>query len=151
VRDLFVDASLRDSAKRKPKEFTDPAKIRDYIAYLEKAADKHQHRQPRTIDPVKFAVSIGDAISNVEDSESGAATKTELDLLLQHGIDTTQVKHSAHAQRLIQRLVDRKKLGLASAKQLSFLIKLGFPEDKAATMSAKQAGAIIGKQMGQWR
>ena len=36
------------------------ADVKDWgIAALEKAADKHQHRQARTIDPVKFSLSLG--------------------------------------------------------------------------------------------
>lgn len=129
---------------------------RDFVKALEKEARKHQHRQPRTMDPLAWAVSVGDAVIATYVPESTAdalaATTQELDFLLQHNIDTSQVKTSGLAQKLITRIVERHKLGLASVKQLNFLKQLGIPEEKASLMKAGQAGAIIGAKMaGKWR
>lgn len=128
---------------------------RDFLKALEKEARKHQHRQPRTMDPLAWAVSVGDAVlaSYVPETSADAMspTKQELDFLLQHNIDTSQVKSSGLAQKLIHRIVERHKLGLASVKQLNFLKQLGVPEEQAALMKAGQAGAIIGKRSATWR
>jgi superfamily II DNA or RNA helicase len=149
VVDLFVDAGLKGKMKRAPADFTDAAKTRDFIKALEKAADKHQHRQPRTIDPITFSLSIGaDRIAafTPADGDDKPATREELDLLLAFGIDTTKIKSSSQAQRLISTLRERDRLGLASPKALGQLtLRLGWPEEKASMMKAGQAGAIIGR------
>lgn len=147
--DLFVDPALKEKMKRAPSEFTDAAKIRDFIAALEKAADKHRNRQPRTIDPVRFSLSIGaDRIAAFSPTEGAdfPPIKEELDCLLHFGIDTTAIRSSGQAQRLISTLRERERLGLASPKALGQLtLRLGWPEEKASMMKAGQAGAIIGR------
>ncbi len=128
---------------------------KDLLKSLEKAAKKHQHRQPRTIDPIAWAVSMGDAVianyTPETSSEAAPASIDELEFLLHHGLDTSQVKSSGQAQKLINRVVDRTKMGLASVKQLNFLLKLGIPEHSAVLMKASQAGAIIGRETAKWR
>lgn len=154
IHNLFVGAELLASAKKKPDDFTDPAKIRDFIESLRKAADKHAHKQPRTIDPVRFALNIGDgALANYTPetaADAAPATKEELDWLLAHDISTVDVKNSGQAQKLIGRLRERERLGLASPKQLDFLRRLGVAEDSAMNMKKGQAGIIIGRQTARW-
>lgn len=137
------------------RDFTDMAKVRDYIKALEKAANKHAHKQPRTINPVAFALSVGDAslAHYVPDTAADAAppTTTELDTLLAMGISTVDVKSSGEAQELINRLRERDRLGLATPLQLTFLRRLGIPEEAAALMRKNQAGAIIGRNTESWR
>lgn len=145
VVDLFVDRSV-NTRKTGPKDFTDAAKLRDYIAALEKAADKHANKQARTINPVSFALSLG--VTNYAPntmSEEAPPSRDMLDFLLEHGISTVDVKTAGQASLLVDRLRERQRLGLASPKQLMFLKLLGIPEDKAVLMKAGQAGAIIGK------
>lgn len=152
--DLYATSDLYKKSKSRP-DLTKPSAIRDYIAALEKAADKHQHRQPRTIDPTAYSLSISDqALAHyVPETEADArpATKAELDFLLAHHINTAAIKCSGEAQKFIGRIMERDRLGLAKPGQLNFLIRLGIPEDKAMMMKAGQAGAIIGRKIGQWR
>jgi hypothetical protein len=127
---------------------------RDFLKALQREARKHEHRQARTLDPLAWAVSIGDAVlaTYVPESAADAAppSKQELDYLLTQNIDTSVIKTSGLAQKLISRVMERKKLGLASVKQLNFLKQLGVPEEQAALMKASQAGAIIGRQTANW-
>lgn len=125
-------------------------KARDWVKSLEKAADPHQEKQPRTFDPVKGGVLIG--IENISHYQPETAqdaappSRAELDYLLAQNYDTTQIKNSGQAQMLIQRLRNREKLGLASPKMLQQLtLRLGWPPETAAMMKKKQAGVIIGK------
>jgi superfamily II DNA or RNA helicase len=122
---------------------------KDLLKSLAKAAAKHQHRQPRTIDPIAWAVSLGDAVldgySPQTTAEGQAATKEELDFILNAGLDSSRIKTSGAAQKIINRIVDRDKMGLATVKQLNFLAKLGIPEERAVLMKKGQAGAIIGR------
>lgn len=147
--DLFVDQAIK-AAKGAPKDLTDAAKIRDYIKQLERAADKHAHKQPRTINPVAFSLSVGDkklaAYVPESDADARPATQAEKDLLLQHSIDTTQIKSSGQAQQLIKTLIERDRLGLATPKQLQqLMLRLHWPEEKATLMKTKQAGVLIWK------
>lgn len=145
--DLFATQEQKEKMKKAPKDFTDPEKIRDFIAALEKAADQHRNKQPRTIDPVAFGLSIGqDRIATLAVPGDAPATREEKDLLLQWGIDTTQVTTSAQAQRLISTLRERDRLKLASPKAIHQLtLRLGWPEDLASKMKGGQAGMLIAK------
>lgn len=131
-------------------DFTDTRKIRDGIVALEKAADKHAHKQPRTINPVAFSLSVGDkklaAYVPESDADAKPATQAEKDLLLQHSIDTTQIKSSGQAQQLIKTLIERDRLGLATPKQLQqLMLRLHWPEERATLMRKGQAGVMIFK------
>lgn len=147
-------------------DFMEPAKIRDYIKALEKAANKHAHKQPRTIDPVAFGLSIGDTMLSNYKPETAAdaapASKAELDMLLAHGISTVDIKCSGEAQLAIRRLMERDRLGLATPIQLNFLRKLtklddvgrripAFKEDWIMMAKKNVAGAIIGQKTAEWR
>lgn len=146
--DMFDDRNESSKkAKKAPRDLTDPAKIRDYIGALEKAADPHRNRQARTIDPVLFSLSIGqDRIDAMATQETAPANREELDALLAFGIDTTQVKNSGQAQRLIGTLRERDRLGLASPVAVTQLrLRLGWPEDVASKIRSKQAGMLIAK------
>ena len=153
--DLFVDRNeFPDVKKKLVGDLTDPAKIRDFIEALRKAANKHAHKQARTIDPVKFALSIGDSALAGYTPETAAdaapATKQELDFLLARGISTVDIRCSGHAQETISRLIERDRLGLCTPKQLTLLKQLGLPEETAMLMKKGQAGAIIGKKTAHW-
>lgn len=153
--DLF---GIRPEGKKKVpplRDFTDPAKIRDYIKAMEKAASKHANRQPRTINPVVFALSLGDsALAHyVPETAADAAppSDAELDYLLAAGISTVDIKNSGEAQQHISRLKERDRLGLATPLQLTFLRRLGIPDETATLMRKTQAGAIIGQNTAKWR
>lgn len=128
---------------------------RDLLKSLEKAVAKHKHRQARTLDPIAWAVSLGDDVLAAYTPDNAAdaapATKGELEFLLSAGLDSSAIKNSGQAQKLIGRIIDRQKMGLASVKQLNFLKKLGIPDETAVLMRAAQAGAIIGRQTAKWR
>lgn len=151
VVDLFVDQSL-PKGKGALKDFTDATKLRDYIAALEKAADKHANKQPRTINPISFALSVGDralaAYIPETAMEAAKPTKEMLDYLLEQGINTSAIKTAGEAAKLVDRLRERHRLGLAKPIQLEQLrLQLDWPEEKINLMSAKQAGVLIWKRI----
>jgi superfamily II DNA or RNA helicase len=152
--DLFAERTERSKKVKAPSDFTKPAEIRDYIAALEKAANKHANKQPRTINPVAFALAVGDeALAHYVPEtaqEAKPPTAGELDFLLAAGLDTTAIKSSGEAQRQIARLMERDRLGLAKPGQLNFLLKLGMKPEQVMTMKAAQAGAIIGRTTAKW-
>lgn len=151
VQDLFVDQAVKNSKVRLPKDFTKAAEIRDFIAALEKAADKHSHKQPRTINPI--LLSLDPSIANYvpqTDIEARPASKGELDFILAAGWDSSAIKNSGEAQKTIARIMERDRLGLAKPGQLNFLLKLGMAREQALSMKAGQAGAIIGRTTARW-
>lgn len=129
-------------------DFTNVTRLRDGIAALEKAADKHRNKQARTINPVSFALSVGDkALATYKPMttvEAASPSKEMLDFLLDKGISTVDVKTAGQANKLVDRLRERDRLGLASPKQLQqLLLRFGMDEEIAMTMKAGKAGLII--------
>ncbi len=157
--DMFAERDESSKkAKRAPADMTDPAKIRDYIGALEKAADPHRNKQARMIDPVTFSLSIGASKIAVYTPSDGAdfpASKDELDAILSFGVRTFDektgqptVKTSSEAQRLIATLRERERLGLASPKTIIQLtLHLGWPEEKASMMKQSQAGVLAARRV----
>ena len=127
---------------------------RDFIKSLEKEAKKHANKQARTIDPLAYAVSLGDAsfASYVPETQYDALPPSgpEIEFLQKQGMDTSGIKSRGLAQKIITRILHREKMGLASVKQLTFLRNLGFDEDRISTMKKGQAGAIMGRQFAKW-
>jgi type I site-specific restriction endonuclease len=120
---------------------------RDLLKSLEKAAKQHARKQARTIDPLAYAVSLGDAALAGWQPETkwdmDPATPGQLDFLRKQGMDITNIKHKGLASKIINRVLGRMKMGLASPRQLDFMLRLGFKESDVATLSAKQATELI--------
>jgi superfamily II DNA or RNA helicase len=128
---------------------------RDFLKALEVAAKKNAKKAARTINPLAFAVSLGE--SSIADykpetsAEAGPLTAIQIEYLKAAEFNYSVLTCAGQADKIIKRLETRKQLGLATPKQLSFLIKLGLPEEKAALMKKGQAGAVIGTRSGAWR
>lgn len=124
---------------------------RDFIKALEKEAKKHAKKQARTIDPLAWAVSIGDAaLANwVPETpwDSAPPTFGQLDFMRKQGIDVEQVKYKGLAQKIIGRLMSRIKMGLATGHQLSLMHKLGLDEQTCATLTITEASAVIDRRI----
>ncbi len=120
---------------------------RDMLKALEKAAKKHARREARTIDPIAWAVSLGDvALATWEPEtkwDSDPITPGQADFLRKNGIDPTNVKFKGLASKIVNRVITRLKLGLASVQQLSFMAQLGLDEQKCATLTRAEATATI--------
>lgn len=118
---------------------------RDLLKSLEKAAKEHTNKKPRVIDPLKWAVSLGDAELATWKPETKwdemPPTPGQLSALEKSGIDTSKVVTRGLATRVIERVFDRQKLGLCTPKQLNFLERLGVAD--AALISFRDASAII--------
>jgi hypothetical protein len=102
---------------------------RDYLKALEKRMREVANRKARVIDPLVFAVQTNDeSLETYEPSsrwEIGQPTGPQVKLLGQLGIDPSKVTSSGYASKLITRLLARRKEGLASVQQMSFLGRLG--------------------------
>lgn len=133
-------------------DFTNTRRIRDGITALEKAADKHATRQPRTIDPVKFSLSVdGGSLAHYvpqSDTEARPPSKEKLDFLLEQGMDTSDIKSEGKADKAIDLLRERDRLGLATPRQLQQLtLRFHWPEEQAVTFKKGKAGLFIAKHI----
>lgn len=126
-------------------DFTDTRKIRDGIAALEKAANKHANKQPRTINPVALSVTLKIApVAPDGPMDAAAPSVAELDALLAFGVDTSVVSNSGEAQAMIARLRLRKEQGLCSPRVLEqMMLRFAIPEEKAVLMRAGVAGLVM--------
>lgn len=149
--DLFTDkpevkAKMKVSGAA-PTEATAEQAERDFIKALEKEAKKHARKSARTIDPLAWALSIGDAaLANwVPETawDSNPPTSGQVDFLRKHGIDCANIKYKGLASKIVGRVISRINLGLATASQLDFMHKLGLDEQKCATMTIREASALI--------
>jgi len=148
--DLFTDKpEVKKQMKEKGELNPESAREgeRDFIKALEKAAKKNAHKAARTIDPVAFALNIGDsALAHYEpqtDREAAPMTVGQREYLQRNRIDISKVTCHGHAQKLIGRHLQRLQLKLATAEQLAFLKQLGFNEADTVKMSIREASAAI--------
>ncbi len=149
--DLFTDkpevkAKMKASGTA-PTEASAEQAERDFIKALEKEAKKHARKAARTIDPLAWAVSIGDAaLANYIPEttwDGNPPTAGQVDFLRKQGIDCTAIKWKGLASKIIGRVISRINLGLATASQLDFMHRLGLDEQKCATMTIREASALI--------
>jgi superfamily II DNA or RNA helicase len=120
---------------------------RDLLESLEKAAAEHQKKKTRIIDPLAWAVSVGDdALAHWEPItkwDELAPTPGQLAALENAGIDVRQVRYRGQASKLMDRIATRRKAGLCTPKQLNFLKNLGIAAETAALLSFHDASAAI--------
>lgn len=120
---------------------------RDFLKNLEKAAKANAKKTARTLDPLAWAVSLGDAkLATWEpDSkwEEAPPTPGQLNFIRQQGMATDNIKFKGFASKIITTLIARMKLGLATPSQLNFMHTLGLPEQECAVLTIKQATSAI--------
>ena len=120
---------------------------RDLLKSLEKAAKANANKAARVIDPLAWAVDLGDLklASYVEetDREKRPPTPGQLELLRRQHFDTSKIRSAGMANNVLTRLMTRYRLKLASPAQLHFLHQLGLPAEKASTLTAQEASAAI--------
>ncbi len=151
--DLFTDkpevkAKMKLDGVQPSAEAAEQA-TRDLIKALEREAKKHKNKQARVIDPLAWAMSIGDAaLANWKPEnkwDSDPITAGQASFLRQNGIDATKIQYKGMASKIIGRVLSRHKLGLATGRQLSLMHQLGLDEQSCATLTEEQASAVIDK------
>lgn len=120
---------------------------RDFLAALEKEAKRHARKQARVIDPILWAVSLGDTELAGWEPENKwdelPPTKGQLEFLTKHHIDVTNVRYRGLANKMVARLIQRLKSGLCSYEQMTFLRHLGVPEKDTVMLSRGAASMLI--------
>lgn len=120
------------------------------INKLKEQADKAVGKKLNAIDPLEFAVSLHDArlaeYEPVMEWERLPPSPKQVQMIERFGLAGDKVTCKGHASAIINRIMDRQKLKLASPKQLKWLIKLGHP--KPYTESFAGASEFLDKQFG---
>lgn len=120
---------------------------RDLLKSLEAAARANARKKARTVDPLSWALSMGDEALAVWEPESKwdelPATPNQIQFIRDAHIDVTNVKYRGHANKIIVRLISRMKLRLATPMQLNFMRTLGIPDDVTSTLTMKEAEQTI--------
>lgn len=149
VREKMLSGELSDLVE------AEAAAERDLLASLEAAAKKHSRKATRIIDPLAWAVSLGDASLAGWEPDSPwdelPPHPGQLEILTRNSIDTANITCRGLASKIVDRIVARKQLGLCSPKQMRFLIQLGMKDEDAALTTEGKAGAIIGARARSWR
>lgn len=154
--DLFTD---KPEVKARMKEMGDVPDLqeaareaeRDFIKALEKEARKHARKAARTVDPLALSVSLGDVAHYIPETIQDARPPTagQLDFIRKQGLSTDGIKYLGQASKLIGRLMNRYKAGLATIGQLDFLRTLGYGEDATTTLTKREASALIDRTLAQ--
>jgi len=120
------------------------------IKQLKEQAAKAIGKKLNAIDPLEFAVSLHDArlaeYEPVMAWESAPPSPKQVQMIERFGLAGDRVTCKGHASAIINRIMDRQRLKLASPKQLKWLIKLGHP--KPYTETFKGASEFLDKQFG---
>ena len=132
-------------------DLTEDVKVaeRDFLKAVAKAAKKHERKAARVLDPLAWAVSLGDAkLASYEpetDRDARPPTPGQIALLQQHKIDMAKITCFGMASKIIGIILTRHTMKLATVGQLDFLHKLRVPDEEAATLSALEASHLIDK------
>lgn len=109
----------------------------DREASLKEKLEEAQKKDPRLVDAIEFAVTIGDldSVDYQPETRGDASQPTvkQLAYLEKCGFDTQQITSRGHASRLIDALFARREKGLATPKQLRQLRRHKHPAPEHAT------------------
>ncbi len=94
-------------------------------------------RRGSVLDPLELAVTLNEAaLAEYVPTmawQSQAPTGKQLDVLARFGLDTGAILSKGHASLLLDRLITRRQLGLATPKQVRVLRRRGHPHPETAT------------------
>jgi superfamily II DNA or RNA helicase len=111
---------------------------------------ENRRRKGSVLDPLELAVTLNDAhlaeFVPVMQWHGDAPSAKQLDVLERFGIDATTILTKGHASFLLDRLITRRKLELATPKQVRLLRKYEHPRPELATF--KEAQAFLARKFG---
>ena len=106
-----------------------------------------RHRKAKLVDPLQYEMSIMDSdLANYMPSfawEMAPASQKQLDALEKFGISSESIENSGKASMLLDRLIKRRKAGLATPKQIRLLERKGFI--RVGEWSFEAASKMIGR------
>ena len=121
------------------------------IRKLNEEAARAIGKKLTAIDPIEFAVSLHDSrladYEPVMEWEHAPASPKQIQMVERFGIAGDKVRCKGHASAIINRIMERQRLKLATPKQLKWLIKLGHPRPYIETF--KGAGEFLDARFGK--
>ena len=130
------------------------AAARDYLKSLEEAVRKNEQKKARLIDPLACAVMVHDEdLETYEPAsrwEMRGPSDDQKKLLAQLGINPGRVATFGLAHMLIGKLLARRRLGLCTVQQMTFLRRLGLKEE-TALVSRDEAKKKIDARLAELR
>lgn len=120
---------------------------RDLLKSLEKAAKENSKKKARVIDPLAWAVSVGE--EQLKDykpetpRDAMKPTKGQIDLLQRHKMDTSKLTCFGQASKMIDRIIRRQNMGLCTVAQMNFMQQLGIYDKDTYLLSRDEATRLI--------
>ena len=106
---------------------------------------ENRHRRGGLLDPLELAVTLNDAALAEFVPTMGwqgePPTPRQLEVLARFGMGASGVRSRGHASLLLDRLLMRRQLGLATPKQVRVLRRHGHPSPETATFA--EAGEFL--------
>jgi type I site-specific restriction endonuclease len=100
-------------------------------------------RRGSVLDPLELAVSLNEAaLADYVPTmqwQADAPTAKQLDVLEKFGLDTMGIQTKGHASLILDRLITRRKLGLATPKQVRVMRRRGHQRPEFATFEEAKA------------
>jgi hypothetical protein len=110
-----------------------------------------QYRRRVSYDPLSTYEVLGLPVRKEATGLIGTATDKQLAVLNNFGLTQTETLSRPRASQLLDELFRRRKQGLASVKQVSWLIREGVEPDAARAMTMQQASAYLDSIWGKRR
>jgi len=141
--DLFDAEDAVEAAEEKAKA--------DRAESLRRRMVEVSHRRTKTVDALEYALALDDpALAEYEPEtqwEAQPPTEKQLIRIEAAGFEIASITCRGHASKIIDQLVKRRELGLATPKQLKWLIRKGHPSPNTATFA--EANAFLDAQFGK--
>lgn len=119
---------------------------------IKRELDRKRQNKSRTFDPIALAAELGD-VELAEYAprfgwETEPASPKQLETLEGLGVDSAMVESRGHASALMDRLIQRKGMGLCSVKQLRLLKQWKTPN--AGQFTFEQASDVISQRFAHY-
>ena len=119
--------------------------IQDREASLAKQLAEQRRKKGKLVDPLQFEMSIADEdLANYVPSflsEQAPPSEAQIETLEKMGINASAIENSGKASLLIDRVIKRREMGLATPKQIRLLESRGFR--KVGNWSFEDANKMI--------
>jgi superfamily II DNA or RNA helicase len=115
----------------------------DRTRSLTERLNENRSRSGSVLDPLELAVSLNEvALAEYVPTmawQAQAPTAKQLDVLQKFGLNTMSILSKGHASMILDRLISRRQLGLATPKQVRVMRRYGHKRPELATFEeAKQ-------------
>jgi superfamily II DNA or RNA helicase len=117
-------------------------------ASLRRQLEQKSTKNGKLVDPIQFALSVDDQseaeYTPADEFEAQSITDKQKAVLEQNGIDVESITCRGHASKIIDTIFNRRRLNLATPKQLKWLVKFKYPDAHTATFN--DASAFLDKK-----